>query len=128
MNLVDTFRHKSACGSINASAASRQMVRSARGHSTDDQAVAVLHQCVAQESQPPLRTRPFAIETGIVVGGRGMRVVAAFAMEVRRAIAARSRASAKVRPIAAVMLSRGAIPGYAGRVAADAPSSPGRLV
>jgi hypothetical protein len=64
------------------------VARSARGHRTDDQAVAVLHQGVAQETQPRLLARFFATETGIGVGGRDMGVVAsAFTMEVTRAIA-----------------------------------------
>jgi hypothetical protein len=47
------------------------MARSAGRHRADDQAVAVLHQRVAHETEPRLFAWSFAEETGVGVGGRG---------------------------------------------------------
>ena len=77
------------------------MARGARGHRTDDQPVAVLHQRVAHEAQLRFLARSFAEQPGVGIGGRGMRVVAApLAMEVALAVAPRAGrvARAVLRP------------------------------
>src|SRR5436190_1618609 len=72
------------------------MARSAGRYGTDDQAVAVLYQRVTDEIQPRLLARPFTVETGVGVGGRGVRVVgAALAVKVALAIATGSRRLAR---------------------------------
>jgi hypothetical protein len=67
------------------------MARSAGCRRADDQAVAVLHYRVANETQPRFFAWSFAKQSGIGVGGRGMRVVpAALAAEVELAITTRA--------------------------------------
>src|SRR4051812_43074868 len=49
----------------------------------DEQAVAVLHQSMPHEAQLRLLTPSFAVEPGVPIGGRGMRLVRPLlAMEV----------------------------------------------
>jgi hypothetical protein len=72
------------------------MARSARGHRADNQTVAVLHQRVAQETQPRFFARALAEETGVGVGGRGVRLILpALAVEVAFGVAPRARRLAR---------------------------------
>ena len=72
------------------------MARRAGRQRTDDQAVAVLHQRMAEKIQPRLLARSLAVETRIGIGDRAMRVVGpALAVEVLFAIAPRPRRLAR---------------------------------
>ena len=72
------------------------MARSAGRHRADDQAVAVLHQCVAHETQPRFFAGSFAEEPGVRVGGGSVRIIAAaLAMEVALTISPRARRLAR---------------------------------
>src|SRR6187455_3748846 len=62
----------------------------ARENGIDCKPVAVLHQHVGHEAQPTLATVGLAIEPGIGIGGRGMRLVRAlFLVEVAFSVASR---------------------------------------
>ena len=64
------------------------MSRGAGRHRGDDQTIAVLHQGMADETEPGLLAQPFTIETGVGVGGRGVRVIGStLAVKVPLAVA-----------------------------------------
>src|SRR4051794_30182432 len=67
----------------------------------DEQAVAVLHQSMPHEAQLRLLTPSFAVEPGVPIGGRGMRLVRPLlAMEVGFCVApAACRRFARVRAL-----------------------------
>src|SRR6185503_14958483 len=66
------------------------MPRGAGGDGADDQALPVLHQRMPYETELCLLAPPLAVEPRVGVGGRGVRVVAAFlAVKVLLTVAAR---------------------------------------
>jgi hypothetical protein len=65
---------RSVCGSAPAPPA-LGVARSAGGHRTNNQTVAVLHQRVAHETQPYFFARPVTVEAGFGVGGQDIGVV-----------------------------------------------------
>src|ERR1700722_20332625 len=77
------------------------MPRGAGRDRTDDQLIAVLHQCVAHEAELGLLAAPLLIEPGVGIGGRGMRLIAALlAVKILLSVAPRisRRAGAVLRP------------------------------
>lgn len=73
--------HVQACHACRMAVGQRQA-------GVEQQAVAVLHQPMAHEAQRGLLAFPLAVEPGLGIGGRGMRVIRALlAIEVRFGIA-----------------------------------------
>jgi hypothetical protein len=68
-----------------------------RGGRIDREPIAVLHQHLGHEAQTALATVRLAIEPGVGIGSRGMRLVRAFLLEdVALAVAARHARFARV--------------------------------